>query len=222
MDYSVEYKKQLEFYEYLQKQRENYVDLGEPKTNQLNQSVKPEDSEQQIESEQLDPVVQFAHILFNKQKSKLNEDLSGILIDETMEVADVFCMLVELVLHGLDILTNSVNQIFDLKESTDDIIYVIKQYLKSSGFDLEVHEDFMELDQSINLYRDRSDYYCQITARPPEFLCYPGWYVLNYRLIDNPKFDFDDNTPLDKFRAFFISKQKKIFVFNFKFANKTT
>ncbi len=44
-----------------------------------------------------------------------------------------------------------------------------------------VKEDF-EQNNEINLYRDRADYFIQITSRPPEFLCYDGWYWLDYRL----------------------------------------
>ena len=199
MDPYSNYKKQLEYYEYFEKQRENYTDLA--------QEANPNDS-----------VVQFANILFDKSKNNLDQDLSGILVDETMELADIFCMLVELVLHGLCILSDGKGNIRDLKESTDDIVYVIKSYLKSAGFDMEFHEDYIE-EEKINLYRDKDDYYCQIVDKPPPFLCYPGWYVLNYRLINNKKFKFTSITPLEKFRAFFISKNKKIFTVNFKYAN---
>ena len=203
MDPYAIYKKQLEYYEYFEKQKENYTDLtGDENPNS---SVK-----------------QFAEILFRKKGSNLTYDLSGILFDETMEVADVFCVLVELVLYGLDIITNSASDIFALEESGNEIVNLIRSYLKSTGFDIIIKEEFLddspEMQENINLYRDRTDYYCQIVKKPPPFLCFEGWYVLNYRLINNRKYIFNNSTPLDNFKAFFITNSKKIFTVNFKYA----
>lgn len=194
MDPYSNYKKKLEYYDYFEKQRENYIDLTK------------EDN----------VVSQFADMLFNKPKNNLGEDLFGILFDESMEPIDVFCTLIELVLYGINILTKNQYDLFKLDEPTDDMVYIIKTYLKSTGFDIEIHEEIIETNE-INLYRDRDDYYCHITKRPAEFLCFKGWYVLNYRIIDNKKFQFNSMTPLEKFKAFFISNNKKIFTFSFKF-----
>lgn len=193
MDPYSQYKKQTEYYEYFEKQKENYTDLT---------------------SEQNNSIALLAKHLFTKSKNNLTSDLTGILVDESMDTTDIFCMMIEFILYGLNILTNNNTTIFDLEESTDDIIYTIKSYLKSTGFNIEIHEEFM--DDDVILYRDRSDYYCEILPKPPSYLCHKGWYVLNYRIIDNKKFKRTLNTPLEKFTAFFITKQNKLFVINFK------
>lgn len=205
MDPYSKYKKELEYYQYLEKQRENYVDMtgGIPMGHEKdNSSIKL-----------------FANVLFNKKENNLNQNLSGILVDETMQSADIFCMLVELILYGINILTSEKTTIFGLDESTSDIVYTIKSYLKSTGFDMIVSEDFVE-NNEVYLYRDHTDYYCEIVKKPPKNFCYPGWYVLVYRLINNNKFKFANITPLEKFKAFFISDNKKIFTISFMYANK--
>ena len=190
------YAKQLEYYQYVENQRNNYVDLS---------------------SDDNSSVYKLAQILFSKKEKNLKEDLSGILIDDTMDVCDVFCCLVELVLYGLDIITEKKDSIFDLVESYDDKCFVIKSYLKSAGFDMNVEEIFsMELyGTDTVLYRDSSDYYCEILKKPPPYMCHPGWYLLNYRLVDNKNFHFNTRTPIEKFKAFFISNNNKIFTINF-------
>lgn len=197
MDPYSQYKKQMEYHEIFQKQKENYTDL----TNEGNDSIK-----------------EFAKILFNKSAKNLDRDLSGVLVDDEMETTDIFCMLVELVLYGLDILSDGKYTIFDLNESTDDVVYTIKHYLKSAGLDMIIQEHICEDNENPSLFRDRTDYFCEILPKPPRYLCHKGWYVLNYRIIDNKKNNLIAITPLEKFRAFFISKQKKIFLVNFKYA----
>lgn len=201
MDHHNDYNRQLEYYQYVEQQKENFIDL----TKDV-----PEDDPN-------DNIRQFAERLFSKREKDLKYDLSGILMDDTMVIADVFCMLVEIILYGLNVLTDKTATLFDWTDSTNDRIYSIKHYLRSTGLDMDVYEEIVDIDK-INLYRDRSDYYCEIVKRPPPFLCHPGWYVLNYRLINNRKFIYDEHTPLELFRAFFISTDKKIFRINFKFS----
>lgn len=199
MDLYSTYNKQLEYYEYVEKQRENYTDLTSGLSN-------PNES-----------VVIFAKILFNKSKKNIDQDLSGILIEESMEVADVFCMLLELVLYGLDILTNSEREIHSIRDFTEEILDEINMYIKSIGFKMEFKEDF--IDGELCLYRDRTDYYCEILQKPPFFLCYAGWYVLNYRLLVNKNFVYNSTTPLRFFKALLLNGQK-IFTINFKYLNE--
>jgi hypothetical protein len=203
MDPYSQYKKQLEYYEYYEKQKENFIDLSQGLEDPNNS------------------VFELANILFNKSKRNLDQDLMGLFIDESMDVADIFCLLVELVLYGLDILSNGKNTIFSIEDSTDDIIYTIKSYLKSTGFDMIIHQEFIDIDNDndTNLYRDRDDFFCEILPKPPSYLCAKGWYILNYRIINNKKFVFTKITPLNNFKAFFISNTNKIFTMNFKFAN---
>lgn len=193
MDPYSQYKKQLEYYDYVERQRKNCVDL----TTENNS------------------VEKFAKILFGKNFNNLNQDLTGIIFDDGHDVVEIFCMLVELVLYGIDILTDKKNNIFDLQELDDNIIDILKGYLKSAGFILKVDQEIIDEDD-LNLYRDRDDYFCQIVKRPPEFLCVAGWYVLNYRLIENKKYHYNSLTVLENFKAFFITRQNKIFTFYFK------
>ena len=199
MDSELRYKKQLEFYEYYEKQKENFTDLTEAGNNSI---------------------VQFAKYLFIKSEKKLYEDLSGILIDDSMDIADVFHMLMELFLHGFNILNNGEKTIFDLKEAYDDIIFTMKSYFKSVGFDINLEEIFYDNEDDPSLYRDKNDYYCEILSIPPPYFCYKGWYVLDYRIITNDKFTFYATTPIDLFKSIFISKDKKLFIINFKFKNQ--
>lgn len=193
MDPYSEYSRQLEYYQYVDNQKKKAIDL----TQGMDQD---------------DAVKLLAEALFSKK------DLTGILLDEGMEIVDLFCMLIELVLYGLQILTNGQADIFVLSDSTDEMISKLNTHLNAAGLSMEVHEDFF--DDNLNLYRDKDDYYCQITQKPPPFLCYPGWYILNYRLIENKKYSFDRSTPLKEFRAFFISNNKKIFMINFNYLRR--
>lgn len=193
-----QYCDSVRYYKYLVNQRNNPIDL-------TNCQADPNNS-----------IHEFAKILFNRSKKNLDLNLSGLLIDDTMETADIFCMLMELMLFGLDILTDGKYVFFDLISSCDDIIYTLKNYLKSAGFDIKIHEICVAEDE-ICLYRDRDDYYCEMVPKPPPYLCHPGWYVLSYRLIDNDKFEFTKTTSLEKFKAFFISKQNRIFTITFKY-----
>ena len=197
MDPYSQHNKQLEFYKYYETQRENYCDL----------TVHQDENNKTIKK--------LAKILFGKYKNSLDQKLTRLLFDDGMEIADLFCMLIELLVYGFDILAKK--NIMDIEECTDDIIYTIKYYFISAGFDLYVSEDFIMNTDDITLYRDRNDYYCEILAKPPQYLCLKGWYVLNNRLIDNKQFRINMTTPLEHFKAFFISKQKRIFTIKFKF-----
>lgn len=186
--YSV-YAKQLEYYEYVQKQMSNPVNL----TNTAQSST----------------IRLMAERIFSKTDTTAN--LYGILTDETLDAADIFGILVELVLYGLDILTKQQIKIFDIKESTDDIIFKIKRYLKSLGFDMKFHEEVM-FETKINVFRDRTDWFYEIAPKPTlNWWCPPAdWYVLNYRLIPNKLFDIINNSELSNYKAFYISSENKV------------
>lgn len=198
MDPYSEYQEQLEYYEYFEKQRENYTDLTRDLTD-VNNSI-----------------YLLARELFGKTKNDLSSQLTSILIDESTETIDIFCILLELVLYGLDILTNGQADIFDLKDQTDDIIYKIKSYLKTANFDMSIEEEIVD-PNDVALYRDDIRFYCEVVPKPPLYFCAKSWCVLNYRLIINRNFKFTDDTPVTVFKAFFISKDKKVFTINFGF-----
>ncbi|AYV85288.1 MAG: hypothetical protein Satyrvirus9_14 [Satyrvirus sp.] len=202
MDYSKQFEKQIEYYKYFENQKENYTDLTDE--NNPNDSIK-----------------KLAEILFNKSINSLDYNLSGILVEDGMNVADIFCMLIELVLYGLDILTKSKNTIFDLKESTEDIVYIIKTYLKSAGFDMVVKQDFVDDGDDCTddpcTYRKKDNYYCEIIQKSP--LLHEGWNILDYSFLCNNKFKYNSTTNLENFKTFFISNKNKIFIINFRYAN---
>lgn len=191
MDFNALNEKEIKYYQYLENQRENYVTLAED-----NSSVK-----------------MFANILFSKKISNLNDDLSGLLFEEGMEIADLFCMLLELMLYGFDKFDRN---LFELDDQCDDFIYDIKKYLKSIGFDMSVDEVFHFLD-NVNLYSDRDDYYCQITPKPHVFFSTDDWKISNYRFITNNQYRCGD--VLKDYYAYFISTDKKIFSIRFMFIN---
>ncbi|MEM3062414.1 MAG: hypothetical protein QW303_02560 [Nitrososphaerota archaeon] len=198
MDPGKKFQKEFEYYEYVENQRRNYIDL----TQQENSN---------------DSVKQLAYILFKKPVDKLDQELTGILLDERMETADIFCMLVELVLYGLDILSDGRDQIFSLNEPSDDGVCLIKAYLRSAGFDIEIREDIFS-DKSIS-QNNRDDYYCEIIGESSSSR--EEWHILRYRIRVNDRFRFTKNTPLEKFGALFTSSNNKIFIVNFKYVIRT-
>lgn len=198
------YKRQLEYEEYIRTQKNNNVDL----TKLVDPDINPNDS-----------IKALAEFIFNKNENNLKDNLTGILLEGGHDTVDVFCMLLELFLYGYDVLVDSQYDIFDLVTSTDDLVFSIRSYLKSTGFDMKMDEVFDE-DININLYRDRDDYYCKIGSMPPDFLgkVIDPWDVLDYRLITNRKFIYDTKTSLSTYKAYFINKQKRIFIVSFDFA----
>jgi len=198
MDPYSQYQQQLKYYDYVETQRENPIDLT-------------------TDSNQQDMIKKLADILFTKHIDHLNDDLMGILIDDDMDIIDIFSMLLELVTYGLDIIQHG-KKWFEFTNSYHDVFYDLNKYLKSIGFVMDVNEIFDFID-NVNLYRDRTDYYCQIVSKPPPFLCVDSWYLLDYRFITNINCVFDNNTPLREFKAFFINNEKRIFTINFDFTN---
>lgn len=184
-----DYQEKINKYNYSEDQLQNYKDL----TVHNNESI-----------------IEFAKILFNKSIKELNYNLTLLLLDEYMKTSDIFSMLLELLLYGLHIL--NIENIFNI-EPIDNIVYDVKKYLRSAGININFHEEFIN-DEPI-LYRDRDDYYVHIVPRPPFFLCPKGWYVLNYRLIENNKFNI--LTSLEHFKAFYIFKNNKIVTISFSF-----
>nr|QZX43195.1 hypothetical protein [Mimivirus sp.] len=188
------YRKQEEYYKYVEQRRENFVDL----TSKSNDSI-----------------TYLANLIFTKPLQSLDSDLAGLLIDDCMDIQDLFCMLVELVLHGLDILTENKYNVFDLQNEDDNIIDIIQKYLKSLGFKFTICKN---IDNDINAIREISGYYCEILPKPPSYLCFPGWYILNYRIIYAEKCIV--HTSIDQYRAIFMTNKKEIFEFSFSFVSK--
>jgi hypothetical protein len=73
----------------------------------------------------------------------------------------------------------------------------------------------------VDLYYERSDYFCVIVPNPPMDSAYlsqhkTGWYVLNYRMFQNKKFKYDETSLLETFYAYFKNKENRIFRISFK------
>lgn len=162
-------------------------------------------------------ILALASIIFNKKD--LNSDLTGLILNDSMETADIFCMILEIVLHGLNILTDSKVTIFNLNSTTDDLIYTINSYLKSMGIKMFVCENIMEDIVDLKMYKDTDNYYCQILNIPKGFnFGSNGWTVLNYRLIINQKFKYTKQSKINTFNAFFINPTtNQLFNINFDY-----
>lgn len=193
MNPQTQYEKLLQFEEYIQKQKS------------LSESGS---------------VSEFAKLLFEKNNNNFSKnDLLCMLLDDDLEPVDIFCIILELVLHGLDILSKGENTIFDLTDTNSCIVNTIDSYLQHIGFKIKVREEFF-LENPV-LYRDKNTFYCEILPMPPQQFCSKGWYVLNYRLVDNNLFVFHKNTLINHFKAFFISNSNKIYTINFEMQHQS-
>lgn len=178
------YQKQLEYYQYVERQRSNYIDL----TVEQNDSIKS-----------------LARHIFSKATRNLNRDLTGVLLDESMDIADLYCALLELMLYGLDMLAGV--KLFDLMNVYDDIVFTLRDYFKTMGFDV-VMDEVAEVGE---------DGYCVIVDN---LLNDRGWIVLDYYWMKvNQLFVFDRATPLEKFKAYVVTREGKVFVVSFKFVD---
>jgi len=193
-DPNIAYKKMLEYEEYLAKQYDNAVDLGE------------------IVDSPNDTVRLFANALYSKDSRYLSTDRCVMLLDEGTTAEDLFCIMTELVLYGLDHFSHS---LFDITSTSDDLIYQIRPYLRSVGIVLTVDEVF-DCD-NINMYRDRSDYYCNIGSQPPPFIdnSTDPWDILTYRMTLNRRFVVTPETALSDMCAYFVTKTRQLFTISF-------
>jgi hypothetical protein len=192
------YQQMQEQQEYIEDRKENAVDL----TSEGNGSV-----------------AALAKHIFSIPFSELDEKQSRI-IPDVGDTCDLFCMLLELVLYGLDILSQQKATIFDLKEVNQTEVTIIKKYFQSLGFSINIKQEFLEEDESINTYRDRDDYFCQITEKPPAFLnSTDPWTLLNYRILNNRLYKAEDDAKLSQYKTFFINKSRNIYTIAFDFIN---
>lgn len=201
MDSYEQYKKQLEYEKYINNQKKNFVDLS-TNVDDPNDSIKL-----------------FAEWVFNKREMDLTHDFGGLLLDQHYNVADIFCMLLEIFLYGHNIVTEKQSTIFDLKESTDDLVCTIKNYFKSFDFDIFVKE-INDTNINANNFKYTNDCYCYINLAPHIlFKTEHDWWIANYELKLNPYFTFTDLTTLPHFKAYFISNDNKIFAITFDLKN---
>ena len=157
--------------------------------------------------------ITLAKLLFNKSVTTQDNKLIGT-IDESMKPLDIHAMMIELILYLLSILNENAT-IFNLDKVNDPIVDTIKHKVNLLNMKLILEEIDFSLDPK--LYRDKSDYYCEIVPKPPIYLCQNDWCVLDYRLIINTKFKLDSNMHLSKYYSFFLTNNGKIFSIRFDY-----
>lgn len=204
-------KNRESYQKYIINQSENAIDLRE-------EADDPNDS-----------IRLFAKNLFTKNLNLLKH-LYLILLDDEMETVDTFSMLVELVLYGLDILSEGTANIFTLIDEKETIIDTINMYLADCKIKLIIDEVLIVDDIFIkntrddilkiaSKYRQNDDYYCEILRKPSSLFCGKTicpWTVLSYRININNKFRFDNLSELSAYKSFFISDNHKLFTVKFE------
>lgn len=136
-------------------------------------------------------VKEFAQMLFTDTLTKrIPVENDGyrfrLLMDNQMDIADVFCMLLTMVLYGVQILTQSNHTIFHLSNVNDCLIDTLNQYLIKIGFTLHIYE--MTADT-------RTQMFATILTKQND--------DLPYTILHNPNFHYQKNTPLTQFKAYF-------------------
>ena len=168
MDPNKIYRQQQEFENYIEEQKDNAIDLTDVEVNKgTNQSIRD-----------------LAGYLFNIPLDSLDNKLARIM-PNIESVADIFSVLLELVLYGLDILSNSEADLFDITTTDQKEVEVIKIYFKSLGFTIEIKEA-----------TDFTKGYCAIAENKVNI---EGWLVLDYIMLLAADFKFDNDSRLDQF-----------------------
>ncbi|BCS83077.1 hypothetical protein QLL95_gp1046 [Cotonvirus japonicus] len=182
-----------------------------------------------------DSIKIFAEHVFNQKLSLIDNQKTGIILDDTMTVEDTFCMILELTLHGLNILGKGLYNIFDLENTSDNICEIIFKYLKSCGIiinlveheniNLVEHENINPTEheninptehENINSVADLfPKYYCKIIPKPL-ISCFSGWYVNDYQILYNTNNDSPKNK-LSDLKAIFMTKKNKLFSIQFDY-----
>lgn len=189
-----QYKQQLEYEKYVKSQQKNYTDLS-------NNLVNPNDS-----------IKLLAEYVFTKKEQNLGTEMCGIILNDDMEIVDVFCIVLELFLYGYGILTNG-DDIFNINETYDDIIYKINDYLKICKFKIcvdEIYSGNIDVDDII----DHHGYYCEIFKIDDDDYGDNYWGVLDYEIDLNPEFTGDGKL-LGDYKAVFVNKDDKLFILKF-------
>lgn len=165
-------------------------------------------------------IEKLANIIFDKNGNISNNKITELLFDEQMDSADIFSLLIELILYGLYIVSNGEYTIFDLECDDNKIIDILNKGLNTIGFNMIINEerDILAYGSDSCLYRDRNDYYCEIVPKPPNIFCFLNdWIIMDYRIIHNKNFYLSRDTNINNLNVFFISKQNKIFLINFTY-----
>jgi hypothetical protein len=166
---------------------------------------------------------EIARRVFGCQPVSRSEQIFQLLTDAGMlESEDIFQIILEITLYGIDVVGNNAVSVFQLTDNTDDFIYLIKRYVESLGFNLRISMDELPDD-----FRSATDYYCEIIDKIPDFLdTSPNKWVIGdkYQIRQNPLYAYDSNMPLNNFKAIFRTvsiiddvKNFKLFTINYDY-----
>ena len=142
----------------------------------------------------------FAQILFGRPIEQLDSQYSYLILDEDMDVDDLFCMLIEILIYGIEILYGELD-IFQLESDDHPVVQKLALYFLSCGFRLivETSED--------NLY-----YFCEIFPANRE----ASWKIGNYALVENGNFAYYPNMRLELLRLRLVNHQGRVFYISFQ------
>lgn len=112
-----EFKDNVEYWNYVENQRENCVDL----TNG-------------------DSAKELAQHLFSQDYDTLDKYLTRIIVDD-MDASDLFCFLIEVLLYGIDIITHNNHTIIDFDDDSIEYMNIISKYMSSMGFKVNINKD---------------------------------------------------------------------------------
>lgn len=87
----------------------------------------------------LSGVNDYVKIVAEKVFNKSDDQLVGIMIDEKMEIEDLFCFLLELTLTGIKMLDDNID-IFELDSVVNPLIFIIKRKIKKMGIEFIIEE----------------------------------------------------------------------------------
>lgn len=137
-----------------------------------------------------------------------NGDGSIIFIDQGSEVLDHHCMMIELILHGLDFFDSKI-KLFDIDSFDHPVVNFIKNKIMKLNVEIIL--------ENISCPKNPHEYYCQIVPKPPDHVCCESyWCVLSYRMIKNKK-PMIANLNLDNYSSFFKTKNGKFISIKFKY-----
>ncbi|CAH6420382.1 Hypothetical protein MVR_LOCUS116 [uncultured virus] len=150
-----------------------------------------------------DSVKALASIIYSKPFDRLNQNLTGILVDG-MQTVDIFSMLLDLVLYGTEMLPAELNSHAGLSITNSLLLERIQCYMTSAGIHMTFEHTNCEPAEAYT-YRENKELFCEILPKPPASLFNPYcWSVGDYHIRENLLHIYSNLTPLSSFKAFVI------------------
>lgn len=194
-----DFNQSREYLNYLEQQRENAHDL------RLHEAA--DDAEGDV----CGSVKAFADILFNRPVDTLNDDIN-LVLDERMSIIDIFEMLLDLTLHGINKLASE-RSIFDLERVDDPLIELLKRYILNTGFQCV----FETTNEDLREVTCRG--YCRIVPKPENNYSTSLWIHTKYALVANPLYLMPmPNLLFDQLKAVFAANDGKVYQISFTIA----